>query len=60
MDTFSDVAESNKNGFIESNEFSQYVQRIIQMIAKHKYYRDQILLIDKCGSDLKFKNISRE
>ncbi|MFX2221733.1 hypothetical protein, partial [Acinetobacter baumannii] len=57
LDAFSGIADQNKNGFIESNELAQYVEAAIPMIAKQAFNRQQIPYIDRCGGNLKLKNI---
>ncbi|HGH3631498.1 caspase family protein [Acinetobacter baumannii] len=57
LDAFSGIADQNKNGFIESNELAQYVEAAIPMIAKQAFKRQQIPYIDRCGGNLKFKQI---
>ncbi|MBR7733832.1 caspase family protein [Acinetobacter nosocomialis] len=57
LDAFSGIADQNKNGFIESNELAQYVEAAIPMIAKQAFKRQQIPYIDRCGGNLKLKNI---
>lgn len=57
LDALSGIADTNKNGFIESNELAQYVEASIPMIAKQAFNRRQIAYIDRCGGNLKFKQI---
>ncbi len=57
LNALSGIADTNKNGFIESNELAQYVGASILMIAKQAFNRQQIAYIDRCGGNLKFKQI---
>ena len=57
LDALSGIADQNKNGFVESNEMAQYVEAAIPMIAKQAFNRQQIPYIDRCGGNLKFKQI---
>lgn len=57
LDALSGIADTNKNGFIESNELAQYVEAAIPMIAKQAFKRQQITYIDRCGGNLRFKKV---
>ena len=60
LDALSGIADTNKNGFIKSDELAQYVEEAIPMIAKHEFGRQQIPFIDECGRNLQLKKIPRE
>lgn len=60
LDALSGIADTNKNGFIESNELAQYVRAIVPAITKYEFDRHQMPYIDQCGGDLQFNKIPRE
>lgn len=60
LDALSGIADTNKNGFIESSELAQYVEAAVPIIAKHEFGRQQIPYIDECGRNLQLKEIPKE
>ena len=57
LDALSGIADTNKNGFIESNELAQYVRAIVPAVAKHEFDHHQMPYIDQCGGNLQLKKI---